>query len=234
MDDLGLNMFDFNARFYDAALGRTSTHDPHSDGYYNLSPYSWVGNNPISSIDPDGKDFGDIIKGFKQLPNRIKVSDIGKGFKELGNRIGDRFKAVVNSIPEIGTVGKGPMEDTPDLPAPNPEKTQILVDVGEVNELMETRPNKTFKKSFNETVTDVKTTGKGSKDSRVPHGENKAGQNTNGPIGEALTESNKDNAQGNIASYPRVLPGDSTIEVTTYEINDGLKLIGIDTIKRQQ
>ncbi len=65
-----------------------------------------------------------------------------------------------------------------------------------------------------------KTTGKGSKDSRVPHGENKAGQNTNGPIGEALTESNKDNAQGNIASYPRVLPGDSTIEVTTYEINE--------------
>jgi uncharacterized protein RhaS with RHS repeats len=41
---------------YDPAIGRTFQPDPHADFYYDLSPYSWVGNNPINIIDPTGMD----------------------------------------------------------------------------------------------------------------------------------------------------------------------------------
>ncbi len=54
--EFGLNLFDFHARGYDPAIGRTWQQDPHAESYYDLSPYSWVGNNPINVIDPTGMD----------------------------------------------------------------------------------------------------------------------------------------------------------------------------------
>jgi RHS repeat-associated protein len=57
MDDHSLNIYDFHARGYDPVIGRTWQLDPHAENYFSLSPYSWVANNPILMIDPDGKDF---------------------------------------------------------------------------------------------------------------------------------------------------------------------------------
>jgi RHS repeat-associated protein len=57
LDDLNLNIYDFHARGYDPVIGRTLQLDPHADKYPTMSPYSWVANNPILMIDPDGKDF---------------------------------------------------------------------------------------------------------------------------------------------------------------------------------
>jgi len=37
-------------------IGRFSTIDPHATSYLSISPYGYVNNNPISSIDPDGRD----------------------------------------------------------------------------------------------------------------------------------------------------------------------------------
>jgi RHS repeat-associated protein len=51
--ELGLN--DYGARWYDPAVGRWSNIDPISDKYSNLSNYTYVANNPIKAIDPDGK-----------------------------------------------------------------------------------------------------------------------------------------------------------------------------------
>ncbi|WKN43207.1 RHS repeat-associated core domain-containing protein [Tunicatimonas pelagia] len=56
-DEFGLGVYDFMYRAYDPAVGRTWQQDPHAESYDNLSPYSWVGNNPISNIDPDGRDW---------------------------------------------------------------------------------------------------------------------------------------------------------------------------------
>ena len=56
MDDHNLNIYDFEARGYDPVIGRTIQMDPHAESYYNLSPYSWVANNPLSVIDPTGMD----------------------------------------------------------------------------------------------------------------------------------------------------------------------------------
>jgi RHS repeat-associated protein len=55
-DDLGLNVYDFEWRQYDPIIGRTTTQDPHSDNYLELSPYSFFANNPISTLDPTGMD----------------------------------------------------------------------------------------------------------------------------------------------------------------------------------
>ncbi len=51
-----MNVYDFHARNYDPTIGRTSTQDPHAENYYNLSSYSFLNNNPLLYVDPDGKD----------------------------------------------------------------------------------------------------------------------------------------------------------------------------------
>jgi RHS repeat-associated protein len=54
--ELGLEWIDITARNYDASLGRWMNIDPHAETYYSLSSYQAMANNPISFIDPDGKD----------------------------------------------------------------------------------------------------------------------------------------------------------------------------------
>jgi len=59
-----LNLYDYHARQYDAAIGRFTTMDPLAEKYYSISPYAYCGNNPVNAIDPIGestwvKDIGD-------------------------------------------------------------------------------------------------------------------------------------------------------------------------------
>jgi len=52
------NAYDFGARIQDPRLGgRFFSVDPHAASYPHASPYSFVENNPISRIDPEGKDW---------------------------------------------------------------------------------------------------------------------------------------------------------------------------------
>ena len=46
----------FHARFYDPAIVRTPTQDPHAESYLYLSPYAFFANNPLVNIDPTGMD----------------------------------------------------------------------------------------------------------------------------------------------------------------------------------
>jgi len=53
-EDLGLNLSDYGARWYDAALGRWWSVDPMGTKAANFSSYSYVYNNPMKFVDPTG------------------------------------------------------------------------------------------------------------------------------------------------------------------------------------
>ena len=62
----------FGARYYDSDLSMWLNVDPLSDKYPSLSPYIYVGNNPVMIADPDGKDwFVDEESGNTYYNSRI-------------------------------------------------------------------------------------------------------------------------------------------------------------------
>ena len=69
------NAFDFGARIYDSRLGRWLSIDPVVRKYPNVSPYSYVLNNPILYLDIGGSDVGvSIEKDPSDVGGKITLS----------------------------------------------------------------------------------------------------------------------------------------------------------------
>ncbi|GAB6121780.1 RHS repeat domain-containing protein [Dysgonomonas termitidis] len=70
-----LNLYDYSARYYESALGRFTSVDPHAEKYYSISPYVYCNNNPLKYIDPDGKD--GIFIAFPDYKISTPVGKVG-------------------------------------------------------------------------------------------------------------------------------------------------------------
>ena len=86
--------YDYEARFYDAAIVRTPTPDPHSESYYSWSPYSMFGNNPISNIDPTGMDWYSYTDGDGNV--HYKYQDGSDKTIKVGDNTYNNIGASVN------------------------------------------------------------------------------------------------------------------------------------------
>jgi len=73
--ELGLDMYDYGARHYDATLGRWLTVDPMAEKYYSISQYAYVANNPVRYIDPNGMWYGDYYDRSGNWLGKDKYND---------------------------------------------------------------------------------------------------------------------------------------------------------------
>ena len=62
----GLNFYDYGARQYDPLLGMFTQMDPLAEKYYGISPYAYCANNPVNTIDPDGRSTWVLYHGNGQ------------------------------------------------------------------------------------------------------------------------------------------------------------------------
>ena len=61
MEEAGLGLYDYKARFYDAALGRFISADtvvPNPGNPQDLNRYAYAANNPLRYVDPTGHWYG--------------------------------------------------------------------------------------------------------------------------------------------------------------------------------
>lgn len=102
-EDLGKNVYAYQWRDYDPAIGRFNKIDRFAEKYYTVSPYVFTGNNPIlyREIAGDsigkGKEHFEKIKGIATdarqsiLDSRTKKLDKAKGNDKRTERLNKRF-----------------------------------------------------------------------------------------------------------------------------------------------
>jgi len=105
-DGSGLEWMDFGARLYDGQVGRWHCLDLLADKYYGYSPYSFVYNNPLVYIDPNGMDIinawkveGDAIRKLIEIQSEVvKDKDASKESKDLATETIKAYEQLLRSV----------------------------------------------------------------------------------------------------------------------------------------
>lgn len=108
----GLNIYDYEARWMDHALGRFNAPDILAENDLGISPYTYCGGDPVNRIDPTGMKFTsgaeDIISVLTEKANlyiqecendieHLKTDTDKSKIDELSNKISE-YKSVLSEI----------------------------------------------------------------------------------------------------------------------------------------
>lgn len=77
-EEIGVNLYYFGARYYDARIGRWVSVDPQAQRYPEWSPYVYALDNPLKFNDPDGEDVAISIQGYQDF--RAQLKEYGPDF----------------------------------------------------------------------------------------------------------------------------------------------------------
>jgi uncharacterized protein RhaS with RHS repeats len=111
-------MYDYGARNYDPTLGRWMNIDPMAERYFGDTPYNYVMNSPVNSIDPDGMDVylltssGQTILALKQNDkNTDTVYAVNKSSSNSITSLGKETSYSVWDISDTNGDGKSNSND---------------------------------------------------------------------------------------------------------------------------
>lgn len=96
-DELGLDLYDFGARNYDAAIGRWLNVDPLAENYIGFSPYHFSGNNPINYRDVDGRYY------VGTNGKKVNFTQGKDGTIKVGKNASAELRRLVNSVNSSGS-----------------------------------------------------------------------------------------------------------------------------------
>jgi len=94
---MGLDYYDYSARFYDPIQIRFITMDPLAERYYGVSPYVYALNNPIKYVDPDGQVVRLANNYVGGMENIARIAATNYGSQMMSHLIGQRRVYYLNS-----------------------------------------------------------------------------------------------------------------------------------------
>ena len=101
----GLDLYDYGARLYDPAAAFWTSPDPLCEKYYNISPYAFCNNNPVTFIDPDGRfidtawDAANVAMGVTSFISNVTVGNIVGAALDGAGLIVDVAATAIPGIP---------------------------------------------------------------------------------------------------------------------------------------